>query len=470
MPWNAEESLSRPELAKLQSQRLQKVCERVYARVPFYKKKFDEKGIKPSDIRDIQDIVKLPFTKKADLRDNYPYGLFAEPLDKIVRIHASSGTTGKPTVVAYNRNDISLWADVMARTFTCAGVTSKDVVQNAYGYGLFTGGLGAHYGAERVGAAVIPISGGNTQKQIMLLQDFGSTAICCTPSFALYIYDVACEMKINLDTIKLRVGLFGAEPWTDEMRREIEERLRIKAIDIYGLSEIIGPGVSSECIEAQSGLHLNEDHFYPEIINPETGEPLPYGQEGELVITSMSREAMPLIRYRTGDITSLNPEKCVCGRTLVRMRRVRGRADDMLIIRGVNVFPSQVESVLLRSEEIAPHYIIEVNRKGRMDVMNVRVEVTPSVMEKLAAKVLSTDLKSFVQEEEDLIQIKREIQKNVKDIIGVNTEVTLGAAQYDPAERRQGQARDRQQTEMTRKHPYSHRRNLFCHPERSEGS
>ncbi len=342
-----------------------------------------------------------------------------------MRIHASSGTTGKPTVVAYNRNDINLWADVMARTFTCAGVTNKDVVQNAYGYGLFTGGLGAHYGAERVGASVIPISGGNTQKQIMLLQDFGSTAICSTPSFALYIYDVACEMKINFDTIKLRVGLFGAEPWTEEMRREIEERLRIKAIDIYGLSEVIGPGVSSECIEAQSGLHLNEDHFYPEIINPETGEQLPFGGEGELVITSMSREAMPLIRYRTGDITSLNPEQCSCGRTLVRMKRVRGRADDMLIIRGVNVFPSQVESVLLRSEEVAPHYVIEVNRKGRLDEMNVLVEVTPKFMEAMASKVLSTDLKAFVQEEEELIHLKREIQKNIKDIIGVNTEVTL---------------------------------------------
>jgi len=425
MPWSPEESLSRQELAKLQSERLQKVSERVYARVPFYRKKFEDKGVKPTDIKSVQDIVKLPFTKKSDLRDNYPYGLFAESLDDIVRIHASSGTTGKPTVVAYNRNDISLWAEVMARTFTCAGVTSKDVVQNAYGYGLFTGGLGAHYGAERVGAAVIPISGGNTQKQIMLLQDFGSTAICCTPSFALYLYDVACEMKINLDTIKLRVGLFGAEPWTEEMRREVEERLRIKAIDIYGLSEIIGPGVSSECIEAQSGLHINEDHFYPEIINPGTGEQLPFGQEGELVITSMSREAMPLIRYRTGDITSLNPEKCVCGRTTVRMRRVRGRADDMLIIRGVNVFPSQVESVLLRTKDIAPHYLIEVNRKGRMDEMNVRVEVTSDFMEQMAAKVLTTDLKAFAQEEEDLIKIKREIQKNVKDIIGVNTEVTL---------------------------------------------
>ncbi len=425
MPWNAEETLSRPELTKLQGERLQKVCERVYARVPFYKKKFDEKGVKPSGIKGVADITKLPFTRKSDLRDNYPYGLFAESLDTIVRIHASSGTTGKPTVVAYNRNDINLWAEVMARTFTCAGTTSKDVVQNAYGYGLFTGGLGAHYGAERVGASVIPISGGNTQKQIMLLQDFGSTVITCTPSFALYIYDVACDMKINLDTIKLRVGLFGAEPWTEEMRHEIEERLRIKAIDIYGLSEIIGPGVSSECIEAQDGLHLNEDHFYPEIINPETGEQLAYGQEGELVITSMSREAMPLIRYRTGDITSLNPEKCKCGRTLVRMRRVRGRADDMLIIRGVNVFPSQVESVLLRSEEVAPHYVIEVNRRGRLDEMNVNVEVTPKFMEEMATKVLSTDLKQFAQEEEELIRLKHEIQKNVKDIIGVNTDVTL---------------------------------------------
>jgi len=425
MHWNKEESLTRTELAKLQGERLAKACERVYTRVPFYKKAFDAKGVKPSDIKDVRDIVKLPFTKKSDLRDNYPFGLFAEPQEEIVRIHASSGTTGKPTVVAYNRNDISLWAQVMARTFTCAGTTKKDIVQNAYGYGLFTGGLGAHYGAETIGASVIPMSGGNTQKQIMIMQDFGSTVLSCTPSFALYLYDVACDMKINFDTIKLRVGVFGAEPWTEEMRHEIEERLRIKAIDIYGLSEIIGPGVSSECIEAQSGLHINEDHFLPEIIDSATGEQLPYGKEGELVITSMSREAMPLIRYRTGDITSLNPETCVCGRTTVRMKRIRGRADDMLIIRGVNVFPSQVESVLLRSKDVAPHYIIEVSRKGRMDDMNVRVEVTPDVMDKLAAKVLTTDLKAFAQEEEELLKIKREIQKNIKDIIGVNTDITL---------------------------------------------
>ena len=425
MHWNKEESLSRQELTKLQGERLQKVCERVYSRVPFYKKAFDEKGVKPADVKDVGDITRLPYTRKTDLRDNYPYGLFAEPLENIVRIHASSGTTGKPTVVAYNRNDINLWADVMARTFTAAGATSRDIVQNAYGYGLFTGGLGAHYGAERVGASVIPISGGNTQRQIMLLQDFGSTVLCSTPSFALYLYDVACEMKVNFENIKLRVGLFGAEPWTEEMRREVEERLRIKAIDIYGLSEIIGPGVSTECIEAQNGLHINEDHFYPEIIDPKTGEQLPYGREGELVVTSMSREAMPLIRYRTGDITTLNPEPCSCGRTLVRMNRVRGRADDMLIIRGVNVFPSQVESVLLRSKEIAPHYVIEVNRKGRLDEMNVRVEITPDFMDQIAAKVLTTDLKAFAQEEEDLLRLKKLIQHNIKDIIGVNTEVTL---------------------------------------------
>lgn len=425
MHWSKEESLSRNELARLQGDRLKKACERVYARVPFYKKAFDEKGVKPSDIKDIKDIVRLPFTRKTDLRDNYPYGLFAEPFENIVRIHASSGTTGKPTVVAYNKNDINLWAEVMARTFTCAGVTNKDIVQNAYGYGLFTGGLGAHYGAERVGAAVIPISGGNTQKQIMLMQDFGSTVLCSTPSFALYIYDVACEMKVNFANIRLRVGLFGAEPWTDEMRKEIEERLRIKAIDIYGLSEIIGPGVSSECVEAQNGLHINEDYFYPEIIDPRTGEQLPYGKEGELVITSFAREAMPLIRYRTGDITSLNPETCSCGRTLVRMNRVRGRADDMLIIRGVNVFPSQVESVLLQSKDIAPHYVIMVERRGRLDEMNIHVEVTPDFMEGLANKVLSADLKKFVEEEEDLLRLKREIQKNIKDIIGVTTEVTL---------------------------------------------
>jgi phenylacetate-CoA ligase len=425
MAWSKEETIGRSEMQEIQLARLQKTVSYVYEKNAFYKKRLDDLGVKPGNIKTLKDISLLPFTTKQDIRDNYPFKLFTAPQEEIVEYHATSGTTGQPVGVGYTRNDLENWSEVMGRACTGAGIGKKDTVQNIYGYGLFTGGLGAHYGAIRVGASVIPISGGNTQKQIMLMQDFGSTAICSTPSFALYIYDVACEMKVNFDTIKLRVGLFGAEPWTDEMRGEVEERLRIKAIDIYGLSEIIGPGVSSECIEAQNGLHLNEDHFYPEIINPETGEQLPYGQEGELVITSMSREAMPLIRYRTGDITSLNPEKCTCGRTLVRMKRVRGRADDMLIIRGVNVFPSQVESVLLRSGEVAPHYVIEVNRRGRMDEINIHVEVTPKFMEEMASKVLSTDLKAFVQEEEELIHLKREIQKNVKDIIGVNTEVTL---------------------------------------------
>ena len=409
MPWNAEESLSRPELAKLQSQRLEKVCERVYTRVPFYKKKFDEKGLKPADINNIQDIVKLPFTKKVDLRDNYPYGLFAEPLENIVRIHASSGTTGKPTVVAYNRNDINLWADVMARTFTCAGVTNKDVVQNAYGYGLFTGGLGAHYGAERVGAAVIPISGGNTQKQILLLQDFGSTAICSTPSFALYIYDVACEMKINLDTIKLRVGLFGAEPWSDAMRKEIEDKLKIVATDNYGLSEVMGPGVAGECLE-RNGLHIAEDHFLVEWINPDTLDPVKPGEIGEMVITTLTKEAFPVIRYRTRDLTRLIPESCPCGRTMRRMTRVYGRTDDMLIIRGVNVFPQQIENVLFEIEGVAPHYQIIIDRKGALDDTTVNVEVSESM---------------FFDEMKKQSKLKETIKKRLASELGISVEVKL---------------------------------------------
>jgi len=423
--WSNVESLSREELRKIQSQRLRHVCERVYERVPFYKKAFDEKGIKPSDIKSIDDIVKLPFTTKQDLRDNYPFNLFAEPLSNIVRIHASSGTTGKPTVVGYTRNDIEMWAEAMARTMTAAGVTRYDIVQNAYGYGLFTGGLGAHYGAEKIGAAVIPISGGQTQKQIMLLQDFGSTVLCSTPSFALYMYDEMQRMGGNPMALRLRVGIFGAEPWTDAMRKEIERQLNIKAIDIYGLSEITGPGVSFECEEAQSGLHVNEDLFYPEIIDPDTGEALPYGSEGELVLTTLAKEGIPLIRYRVKDISKLNPEKCICGRTLVRMDRVRGRSDDMLIIRGVNVFPSQVESVLLKSPEVAPHYMLIVDRKGRMDELTVQVEVTPEFAEKYGKKVLSEDKSKFAGETDEMRKLKKNIQKNIKEIIGVTTDIIL---------------------------------------------
>ena len=423
--WNKEESLSRKDMRKLQGERLAKVCERVYTSVPFYKKAFDKAKIKPAQIKSIDDIVRLPFTTKLDLRDNYPFKMFAAPMKDIIRIHASSGTTGQPTAVGYTRYDIDIWAEAMARTMTAAGATSKDIVQNAYGYGLFTGGLGAHYGAEKIGAAVIPISGGNTQKQIMLMKDFGSTVLCSTPSFCLYIYDVMKQEKIDPRSLKLKIGIFGAEPWTDAMRKEIEKMMGIKAIDIFGLSEITGPGVSFECAEAQDGLHVNEDFFYPEIIDSDTGEVLPYGEEGELVITTLLKEGIPLIRYRVKDISSLNPEKCLCGRTLVRMSRVRGRSDDMMIIRGVNVFPSQVESVLLKSKAVAPHYMIFVDRKGRMDEMTVQVEVTPDFINSMAKKVLSDDLSHFIDDFEDMGKLRKEIKARIKDVIGVNADIKL---------------------------------------------
>lgn len=423
--WSKEESLSRKGMKKLQGERLAKVCERVYASVPFYKKMFDKAKIKPAQIKSIDDIVRLPFTTKLDLRDNYPFGMFAVPMKEIVRIHASSGTTGQPTTVGYTRYDLEIWAEAMARTMTAAGTTANDIVQNAYGYGLFTGGLGAHYGAEKIGAAVIPISGGNTQKQIMLMKDFGSTVLCSTPSFCLYIYDVMKQEKIDPKSLKLKIGIFGAEPWTDAMRKEIEKMMHIKAIDIFGLSEITGPGVSFECAEAQNGLHVNEDFFYPEIIDSDTGELLPYGEEGELVITTLLKEGIPLIRYRVKDISSLNPEKCICGRTLVRMSRVRGRSDDMLIIRGVNVFPSQVEAVLLKSKVVAPHYMIFVDRKGRMDEMTVHVEVTPDFIKSFTQKVLSDDLSHFIDDFEEMKKVKKEIKERIKDVIGVTTDIKL---------------------------------------------
>ncbi|MEI7672937.1 MAG: phenylacetate--CoA ligase [Deltaproteobacteria bacterium] len=423
--WSKEESLSRTGMKKLQGERLAKVCERVYTSVPFYKKAFDKAKIKPAQIKSIDDIVRLPFTTKLDLRDNYPFKMFAVPMKEIVRIHASSGTTGQPTTVGYTRYDLEIWAEAMARTMTAAGTTANDIVQNAYGYGLFTGCLGAHYGAEKIGAAVIPISGGNTQKQIMLMKDFGSTVLCSTPSFCLYIYDVMKQEKIDPKSLKLKVGIFGAEPWTDAMRKEIEKLMHIKAIDIFGLSEITGPGVSFECAEAQDGLHVNEDFFYPEIIDPDTGELLPYGEEGELVITTLLKEGIPLIRYRVKDISSLNPEKCICGRTLVRMSRVRGRSDDMLIIRGVNVFPSQIESVLLKSKVVAPHYMIFVDRKGRMDEMTVHVEVTPDFIRSFSQKVLSDDLTSFIGDFEEMSKVKKEIRERIKDVIGVTTDIKL---------------------------------------------
>jgi len=417
--------MSRGELRRLQGERLVTLVNRVYSRVPFYRDLFDTAGVKPEQVRGLGDLVGLPMTRKRDLRDSYPFGLFAVPLKEIVRIHASSGTTGKPTTVGYTRNDINMWAEVMARVLAGVGTTDEDVVHVAYGYGLFTGGLGAHYGAELLGASVLPISGSNTQRQLMLMKDFGSSVICCTPSFMLYLWDVSQELGMDVTSLPLRVGVFGAEPWSEGMRRDLEQKWNIKACDIYGLSEIVGPGVSCECVDAQSGLHINEDHFFPEIIDPDTGKVLDYGEQGELVITTLTKEGIPLIRYRTGDITRLNPEPCICGRTLVRMDRVYGRTDDMLIIRGVNVFPSQVESVLLMAPNVEPHYRLVVSRKGAMDMMDVQVEISPDLYRDVSEAVLSLDEISVFTEHDILIDLKKRIKKNIKDIIGISVEVSF---------------------------------------------
>ena len=375
MYWQAEfETMPREQLIELQLQRLQLTLQRTYKNVPFYRNSFDEAGISPGDIKSLADLQKVPFTVKQDLRDNYPFGLFAAPMDQVVRLHASSGTTGKPTVVGYTQKDIGTWSDLMARAIMMAGGTNTDVVQNAYGYGLFTGGIGVHYGAERLGATVVPVSGGNTPRQLMLMQDFGTTILTCTPSYALYLGEEIQKTGIDPGAIKLRVGIFGAEPWSERMREQLESKLNLTALDIYGLSEVIGPGVSMECPEKQ-GMHIFEDHFLAEIIDPRTGAPLPCGQTGELVLTSLTKEALPIIRYRTRDITMLKEEKCGCGRTFVRMQRVTGRTDDMLIIRGVNVFPSQIESVLLEFGDTEPHYLLVVDRKGSLDDLEIWVEL-----------------------------------------------------------------------------------------------
>lgn len=376
MYWDREfETMPRDKLGELQMERLKSTLVRVYNNVPSYKKAMDDRGIKPSDIQGQDDVRKLPFTVKQDLRDNYPFGMFAAPMDEVVRVHASSGTTGKPTVVGYTRNDIRTWSQLMARSLTMAGATTGDVVQNAYGYGLFTGGMGVHYGAEHVGATVVPISGGNTDRQLMIMQDFGTTILTCTPSYALFLAEEGENAGIDFKKLPLKAGIFGAEPWSERMRKQLEAKLDITALDIYGLSEVMGPGVSMECT-AQQGMHIFEDHFLAEIINPDTGEPLPFGQQGELVLTSLTKEAFPIIRYRTRDITMLTGEPCSCGRTHVRMRRVTGRTDDMLIIRGVNVFPSQVESILLEFGETEPHYQLVVDRKGNLDNLEIWVELS----------------------------------------------------------------------------------------------
>jgi phenylacetate-CoA ligase len=422
--WNSHfECMDRDGLKKVQSERLRETVERVYFNVPYYRSKMQEAGLGPETIHSIDDLQKLPFTTKQDLRDNYPFGLFAVPMSEIVRIHASSGTTGKPTVVGYTRGDISTWSEVMARTLTAAGANRNDFIQIAYGYGLFTGGLGLHYGGEKIGASVIPISGGNTTRQIQLMHDFGSTVIACTPSYALFLAEALSESGIRREDLKLKVGVFGAEPWTENMRHEIEDKLKIKAIDIYGLSEVIGPGVASECL-VQNGLHINEDHFFPEIIDPNTLEVLPPGSTGEIVFTTLTKEGLPLIRYRTRDLTRLHYESCSCGRTLVRMDKCLGRSDDMLIIRGVNLFPSQVESVLLEISEIKPHYLLIVDRSNNLDTLELKVEVE----------------EEFFQDKiSELESLRQKIQHSLESSIGIGLKVTL--VEPKTIERSDGKAR-----------------------------
>jgi phenylacetate-CoA ligase len=376
MYWNKNaETMAREDLSKLQLERLKATVDRTYSRVPFYKRIMDEQGFDPQSIKSLDDLKRLPFTVKQDLRENYPFDLFAVPMEEVVRVHASSGTTGKPTVVGYTKNDIAMWAELIARSLVMVGAGKGDMIQNAYGYGLFTGGIGVHYGAEHLGATVIPISGGNTDRQLMIMEDFKTTVLTCTPSYALFLAEEGEKRGLDFKKLPLKAGVFGAEPWSEKMRQELENKLHIKAYDIYGLSEIIGPGVSMEC-SAQEGMHIYEDHFLAEIIDPDTGEQLPFGQQGELVITSLTKEAFPIIRYRTRDITVLTDEPCSCGRSHVRMKRVTGRTDDMLIIRGVNVFPSQVESVLLEFGETEPHYLLVVDRKGNLDNLEIWVELS----------------------------------------------------------------------------------------------
>ncbi len=403
------ETLPREALEALQLKRLKNTVERVYNLVPFYRKKFEEASIKPEDIKSLDDLKRLPFTTKDDLRDNYPYGMFTLPLEQIVRIHASSGTTGKPTVVSYSARDVRVWAKLMGRSLAACGVHKGDIIQNAYGYGLFTGGLGVHYGGEILGATVIPMSGGNTKKQIMIMTDLGSTVITATPSYLLFLADALEEMSIKKAQLKLRIGVLGAEPWSEEMRTTIEEKTGISAFDIYGLSEIMGPGVAIEC-EEKKGLHIWEDAFIPEIIDPETGETLKDGEEGELVITTISKEALPLIRYRTRDITRIIREPCRCGRTHRRIGKIKGRTDDMLIIRGVNIFPSQIEALLMQIDEVEPHYMLIVDRVNNLDTLEIKVEVSEKI---------------FSDEIRKLQNLQKKIESDIKDLYGISVKVTL---------------------------------------------
>ncbi len=406
-PASAPDYLPRRQLGELQLRRLQAIVIRAWERVTVFRERMSANGLTPADVRRLEDLGRLPFTVKSDLRDAYPFGLFASPMEEIVRLHASSGTTGKPIVVAYTASDLQVWQSAMVRTFAACGLHAGDVLQNAFGYGLFTGGLGAHSGAEALGATVIPISGGNTERQLMVMKDFGVTALCCTPSYFLHLMERAREEKVDLG--RLRTGVFGAEPWSDAMRRHIEAEGGIKAYDIYGLSEITGPGVASEC-SAQDGLHVFEDHFYPEIIDPESGEVLPDGREGELVLTTLSKQAMPMIRYRTRDITTLETEPCPCGRTIRRIRRIGRRSDDMFIVRGVNVFPSQIETAILAVEGVLPHYQIVLTREKGLDEVEVRIEVTPE---------------AFGDTVSALEELREALSRSVEHVLGIRVKVHL---------------------------------------------
>jgi len=408
--WNKRaECMKEKDMRALQSERLADLLQRVYNHVPFYRKAMNEAGVKPSDIRSIDDIVKLPFTNKTDLRDNYPFNLFAVPMKDIVRVHASSGTTGKPTTVGYTKTDIENWREVVARCLTMAGVGKNDIMQISYGYGLFTGGLGVHYGAETVGCSVVPISGGNTRRQLQLMSDFGSTVLACTPSYALHLADALTENGYSLNDMKLKTGVFGAEPWTENMRLELEKKWGIRAHDIYGLSEVMGPGVAMDCVH-HCGLHIHEDHFYPEIVDPVTKQPLPDGEEGELVFTTLTKEGIPLLRYNTHDLSTLTHEVCLCGRTTVRMKKITGRSDDMLIIRGVNLFPSQIEHVLLELGETSAHYMLYVDRNNNLDTLELKVE--------LAENQLTDTIR-------DLQNLSRRIEQALNSAIGLHVKVTL---------------------------------------------
>ncbi|NTW57972.1 MAG: phenylacetate--CoA ligase [Nitrospirae bacterium] len=421
MFWQQEsECMDRKELEQLQLERLESTLNRVYLNVPFYRKKFDEVGFNPDDLRSLDDLWKLPFTVKNDLRDNYPYGLFAVPLREVVRVHASSGTTGMATVVGYTRNDIKTWSNLVGRVLVAGGVTADDVIQISFNYGLFTGAFGLHYGAERVGASVIPASSGNTKRQIKIMQDFKTTALVCTPSYAMLIADTAREMGISPDSLSLKWGLFGAEPWSDAMRRELEEKLKIKATDNYGLSEVMGPGVAGECLQ-QNGLHINEDHFLVEVVDPDTLEPVRVGEVGELVITTLTKEAFPMIRYRTRDLTRLIPDPCPCGRTLRRLARITGRTDDMLIIRGVNVFPQQIEAVLFEIEGTEPHYQIIIDRKGALDDATVLVEASEKIFfdeMKKQKELIDTIKKSMATELGIAVEVKLVEKKSIERFEG----------------------------------------------------